>query len=123
METLKGKGKLAYHTIWVILECDPGIVEYYQHCFWKERHIKLARSKHGSHISLVRGKEEGIEPGFWERNLDGGELSFFYIPELVFENNYCWINVWGEELEKVRTDLGLSPKPPMNFHLTIGRVQ
>ena len=128
METkryIEAKAKVIYYTKWVIAQCDPSIVDYYVWWYLRKKHIKLMRSKHGSHISVVRGEEEGIEKGNWERDVETlPEITFYYSHEdLVEGNNYVWLNVHGDDLVKIRTDLGLADTPPFGWHLTIGRMQ
>ena len=118
---LSAKGQVRYHTIWIIVECADGIVDYYHWWYLRQYHVKLMKPKHGAHISIVRGEEEGIKPGLWKRNLDGPQVSFFYTPDMKWDDNYVWLDVWGSDLEKIRTAVGLSETPPFGFHLTVGR--
>lgn len=122
---IEAKGRVLYYTKWVIVECDPSIVDYYLWWYWRKKHVKLMKSKHGAHISAVRGEEENIEKGHWERDIESRpEVTFFYSHEDLIEgDNYVWLNVHGEDLVKIRTELGLSEQPPFGWHLTIGRTQ
>ena len=120
------QGRLEYHTRWVLLVCDEGVVDFYQWLYTKKTGVKIHKSKFGSHISVVRGHEEGIEEGWWERNENGPEIQFSYSNEMRWSEpiegvSYVWLDVQSDGLEKVRTDLGLCAKPPFDFHLTVGR--
>lgn len=117
----EAKAKLQYHTAWIIAKCDDGLVEYYRWWYWNKKHIKLMRPKFGAHISIVRGEEEGITNGTWERNMDGPEITFFYSNELVEVYNYVWMPVWGDDLLNARKNVGLSD-PIKPFHMTVGRT-
>lgn len=121
---IESKAKVSYYTKWVIANADPNIVDYYIWWYQKHKHIKLMRSKHGSHISIVRGEEEGIESGNWDRDVETlPEIKFYYSHEGLEEGNgYVWMNVWGDDLMNIRKELGLSKTPPFGWHLTIGRL-
>ena len=41
------------------------------------------KPRFGAHISVVRGEEENITQGTWERNLNGPEITFYYSNEIV----------------------------------------
>ena len=116
------KAQLFYYTKWIIADCDPGIMEYYSWLYWRRHGIKLLKPMHGSHISIVRGEEEGIDCGWWKSRMDGPMVEFSYSIEMREQETYVWLDVFSSELEEVRTDLGLSNTPPtFNFHLTLGR--
>ncbi len=118
----EGKAKVEYHMSWIIAKCDDALVEYYRWWFWKEKHIKLMRPKFGAHISIVRGEEEGIKEGNWEVNHDGELITFQYTPDILEVYNYVWLQVYGEDLNKVREKVGLSREPLKPFHMTVGRT-
>jgi hypothetical protein len=120
---LKGKANVKFHTVWVIGECDKGIVDYYRWWFTKVTSMKIFGSKHGAHISVVRGEEENIEPGTWVRDLSDRYVDFKYDQRIRCNKSYVWLNVESEEMEQIRMDVGLSPKPPFGLHLTIGRSE
>jgi hypothetical protein len=117
----EGKAQVQYHTAWVIAKCDDGILEFYRWLYWKRYHIKLMRPMAGAHISLVRGEEEGIIKGNWERNLEGQIITFKYAGEIVDVKNYVWMHVYGDDLYRIRRELGFSD-PIKSFHMTIGRT-
>jgi len=121
---IEAKAKLIYYTKWIIAECDPGIVDYYLWWYKKHHHIKLMKSKHGSHVSIVRGEEEGIEKGNWDRDIESRpEITYYYSHgDLQEGRGYVWLKVHGDDFTKVRTGLGLSEVSHFGFHLTIGRI-
>ena len=120
------QGKLLYYSKWIILDCDAGVVDFYRWLYTRRTGIKLHKSKHGAHISVVRGEEEGIEKGWWEYNLNGPVAEFRYSSKIRWNDpegnaGYVWLDVQSEDLEMVRMGLGLEKHPMFGFHLTIGR--
>jgi len=128
METkqyIESTGKVKYYTKWVLALCDPAIVDYYAWWCLRMKGIRLNKSKNGSHISIVRGEEDGILEGNWERDVTSlPEIKFYYSHgDLKQGLGYIWLDVHGSDLTKTRTDLGLSEKPHFGWHLTIGKIQ
>jgi hypothetical protein len=119
---LEGKAKLEYHRAWIIAKCDDSLVDYYRWWFWKEKHVKLMKPKFGAHISIVRGEEEGIIKGNWEPNKDGGWINFSYNQDVKEVANYVWLLVYGDDLGRIREEVGLSKEPIKPFHMTVGRT-
>lgn len=111
--------KVEYHTNWVIAICDSQLLEYYRRWVWLKTGLWIHKPKHGAHISIIRGD---IETGQWERNLNGENVNFSYRGDLECHENYIWLPVWGNDLEKVREKLGFNPKPLKPFHMTVGTV-
>jgi len=114
-------GRLSFHTIWVILECDEELRRMYASLFMSDTGIKIHGPKFGSHVSVIRGEEEGIVPGLWERNLQGPTVSFEYEDVIRYENSYVWLDVRSRQLEDLREGLGLTKAPPFGYHLTLGK--
>ena len=117
-----GKAYIQYHTAWIIAKADDQIVEYYRWWYYRNKYIKLMRPKHGAHISIVRGGEENITQGTWERNMNGPEITFTYSGEIIDVYNYVWMPVFGDDLLRVRKEVGLG-EPIKPFHMTIGRTE
>lgn len=117
----EGKAKLQYHTSWVVAKCDDELVEYYRWWYYKMFYVKLMRPRMGAHISIVRGEEENITQGNWERNINGKEIKFYYSNEIKDVYNYVWMPCWGNDLDEVRKELGLG-EPIKSYHMTIGRT-
>jgi hypothetical protein len=120
-----GKAMVTYYTSWVVAYCDMGILDYYHWWYKKKKGVKLAKPKHGSHISIVRGLEDGIEKGWWYRNADDQDstkqtIEFHYSNNIAENNTHVWLPIWGEQLVQVRKDLGLSERPRFDYHLTLG---
>ena len=121
MNKFESKTKIHYYTSWVIGSCDDELLEYYKWWWKRIKGITLMRPKHGAHISIVRGLEENIKNGWWEKNLDGPIITFQYEPELKEGVGYVWLDVQSKQLEQIRVDLGLDPHPRFGFHFTIGK--
>jgi hypothetical protein len=116
-----GKATVSYYTSWVVAYSDTGILDYYRWWYTSRYGTIIHPPKHGSHISIVRGEEDGIFEGDWHRNIDSGiEIEFNYSNEIQSNNTHVWLPVWGDEVVKLRTDLGLSEKPKFDYHLTLG---
>ena len=113
---------IQYHTTWIIAKCDDSIVDYYRWFYWKATGLKLMRPKNGAHISIARGEDEGIMESRWKRNINGPRIEFYYSNELITKDNYIWMPVWGEQLYKVRENVGLPTQPILPFHMTVGRT-
>jgi hypothetical protein len=107
---------------WVILQCDPEIVRYYQHIFYKLYFKKLQTAVWNSHISLVRGEKPKITDA-WKK-FDGKIVEFNYEYNGVFLGNgkHYYLKCWSKEFENIRTSLGLHPKPVINYHISVGSI-
>jgi len=107
----------------VVLECDEELRRLYSSLFTSATGARLSPPKFGSHVSVVRGDEENIQPGLWQRNLDGPKAGFEYCVEPREQGKYVWLDVRSKDLEDLRERLGLSRRPPFEFHLTLGRKE
>ena len=143
---------------WALVECNDGMTYYYRDMVSKNRSFfttseewlsanKLAQTPDswiikipfasvvkpawGSHISVIRG-EQPPYPQFWEK-YSGRKINFEYNAELIYTNGrHWWFTIICRELEDIRGELGLPPKPlffnkntnafsELDFHLTFGR--
>jgi hypothetical protein len=127
---LIGSGQMFYGNNWAYLSIEDDLVAYYQ-WFLKRRYhggLRLHVPKAGAHISTVLGAErDPIDPALKEQfwGLYGPPLvvEFTYNPEtIVFNGDYFWLDVQCPFLSRVRRELGLSPTPHFNFHLTLGKL-
>jgi hypothetical protein len=107
---------------WLILECCPGLLQYYRHLIHQGTGIKLLKPSWGPHISVIRGEEIKEEFRHLWGKWNGRKVSFTYSPEDLFdEYRYWWINIQSPELAEIRQELGLPPKPKYSFHFTVGK--
>jgi hypothetical protein len=105
---------------WLILICDNEIIRYYN--WWLEKQwIRTEKySLYGSHVSIVKG-EEPPNKELWKK-YNKKILKFRYNNEIKTNNYHYWLWTECTEFERIRLELGLSPRfPDMRFHLTIGR--
>ena len=79
------------------------------------------------HITVVRmGRDVPKNLDVWGK-YHGDEVVFEYDPTIQISKLYYWLNVWGDQLEGIREELGLEPRnqwtrPPDGmecFHITI----
>lgn len=106
---------------WMLLTCDPEIVRYY--CWLaKSWGIEIeAGSRHGPHISVVKG-EKPKNKKLW-RAARGNKYYYQYSPYVRHNGYHAWLDVKCPALSQLRQKLGLSPKLYHSFHLTIGRLR
>lgn len=115
----------------LIVRVDPELSRYYRSLCPKW--MKVSPQKYPAHISVVR-KEVPSNLEHWKK-YQGNTIKFLYLPYVYGGENgevYFWLNVFCKELEKIRTELGLSvssewTRPPNGFdkcfHLTIGNCK
>lgn len=106
---------------WMLLSADPGIVDFYNWLCIRHGWEMLKGSRYGPHISVVSGeKPKYIE--VWNQ-LPNTYHNFEYSNEIRTDGDFVWVDVRSNELEQVRTELGLPARPYFSFHLTIGRLK
>jgi len=111
----------------LIVEIDPGISDYYQALIPK--YIRFNKQMYAPHISVIR-KESIPNLDLWGKH-EGCEFKFEYDNYVYMGTNYLWLNVFSEELENIRLELGLtktseitrSPDGRHKFHTTIGNFK
>ena len=106
---------------WCILQVDLKTIQEQLEGLRKAG-VNISGSAWGPHISIVRG--EKVNPGTWVTFPDADKLINFELGTLRHnKNGYYWYDLECRELELLRIQLGLSPRPTPPFHLTIGKVQ
>lgn len=82
----------------------------------------ISPSVWGPHISVIRGERRPNRDNWY---VDHGKSFTITIDEKIKRNRkgYFWVHATSKELEKVRTSMGLPPRPSPPFHLTIGKLQ
>ena len=111
----------------LIVDVDPVISDYYQALIPK--YICFNKQMYAPHISVIR-KEPIPNLDLWEKYA-GCDLEFEYDNYIYVGENYLWLNVFSEELEKIRLELGLtktseitrSPDCRHKFHITVGNFK
>jgi hypothetical protein len=122
-------GILKYHVnpYKLIVEVDQGISDYYRSTIPK--YFKTNKQLYPAHISVVR-KEIPPNLDAWNKYQDK-EIEFYYEHYVYSDNTYWWINIFCNELEFIRQELGLpiasgitrSPDGKHKFHMTIGNTK
>lgn len=105
---------------WVLLKCDVDIIRYNN--YWlKKKGIDIhTHSLFGSHVTIVKGPKEPPNKNNWNfRNRE--KIEFEYGNFILDNGSHWWVLARCPAFGEIREKLGLSPKPDMNFHLTIGR--
>jgi len=110
---------------WLIADCDPSLGKYYRHLHFLHTHKceKLQPPAWKEHITIIRNEE----PPETNKNLWGKyaarPIEFIYssIPES--DGLFVWLHVECPLFEELREELGLSSKPSIPFHLTIGNLK
>lgn len=113
----KSTGIISAGKVWV----DPEITRYYLTLFPKYWTIQPQRYK--PHITFIRFKYEW----FWGDSFeiyDGELIKFEYSHGVYYERPYYFLNVFSQDLDKIRLDLGLTPRRLFEnqqiYHITIG---
>lgn len=102
---------------WAILRVDNESVRpWLEEIRSKGNHVSYSIWR--PHISIIRG-ENGSS---W--NVEAGKNFTVEVKEEIRRNRrgYYWLDVNSTELEELRINMGLSPKPSPPFHLTIGKA-
>jgi len=112
----------------LIVEIDPEIGRYY----YKQilgQNIRVNKQKYATHISVVR-KEIPPLMEHWGK-YEGKQIEFAYEHHLYNDATYYWLNVWCQELEEIRKELGCRPTSAFTrgpdgahrFHATIANIK
>lgn len=106
---------------WCILQVERSIIQS-KVLELRSAGINISGSAWGPHISVVRG--ETCEEAIWKSRLLEGQSIEFTLETNIRQNKqgYYWYNCASVQLEDLRIQLGLSPRPSPPFHLTLGRV-
>jgi len=108
---------------WAIVNCEIGIVDYYQWWLKKLYGIKLQTPKHGAHITCIREEEiaDEVYDDLWTKN-QNKTILFKYANKIETNGEHFWLPVISEELLDIREEMGLVRKGEFGLHLTIGRL-
>lgn len=119
----KTDGASEFRSWWAKLDVPQSIIRYYQYWVKRELGIRLNTPMWKSHVSVIRGEvPTTFKSALWKK-YQGKEIEFTYSPNLRMSETYVWLPVESPELEAIRVELGLRPKPKVPFHLTIGNTK
>ncbi len=124
------RGTKWYEPNWVLLLVDQQIINYYA-WFAEKKGIKInTKGLWGPHISVIKGELPTRNKTIW------GEafyrpLEFYYSVEIKTDeleiagrrnkSAHAWLDVWSEDLAKIREVFGVGPRN--TFHLTLGLIR
>ena len=110
------------HELWIILKIDPKqAIKRLDEL--RAAGLRVSASAWGPHISVVRNEKIAQE---LIQSQPSNNLVFNFESNMILRTNrqgYYWYDCESLELEAFRTSLGLSPRPPINWHMTLGRLQ
>ena len=124
-----GTGRIEYSTrSRVVAWVDEELVRYYRTAIPKAKYVQP--QMYPGHITVVRSYPIEIVPNRepWGRHEDR-IITFSYNGVILFEDPYYYLEAWSEELNELRTELGMSEfrirgaKLLDCFHLTLGNVK
>ncbi len=112
-------GKLRYtDSGWLVLDIDNSIVKYY--AYWCQKFIwrKGSFSFHGPHSTVINGKAEDYRKSPRWKIHQGALINFQYSNIIKTDDHYYWLSVKSERLKEIRQELGASPYPKWEYHIT-----
>ena len=104
---------------WIVVDCDPGLGNYYRHLYWLARHRteRIQKPAWSDHITVVRNEEPPNKVAWMKHQGRRIEFRCGNVPRT--NGLYWWLDVNCLELDKIREELGLS-EPEIPFHLSFG---
>ena len=112
----------------MIVAIDTEISRYYMSLIPK--YVKFNKQRYEPHISVIRNEMPACN---FDQLLkyNKKEIQFEYENYIYNDETYLWLNVYSDELEAIRSELGLSktskitksPDGKHRFHTTIGNFK
>ena len=124
-----GTGRIEYsERSRVVAWVDNELARYYRSMIPKARYVQP--QMYPAHITVVRSYPIEIVPDrtAWGKH-EGRIINFEYDGVVLFEKPYFYIEAWSEELNDIRTELGLPEFRIIGarlldcFHMTLGNVK
>jgi hypothetical protein len=105
---------------WAFVMVPGEIINYYSWHLLKWGKPIQKGSLWGPHISIIKGDRE--RPPKTEKWGQKYPRVLFYYSNIVRWDNgrHAWLDVYSDDINKIRADMGLEPKP--RFHITLGRL-
>lgn len=124
------RGRLEYGDGWrLVLLVEQDLSDYYRSLVPKWHAVN--RPRWPAHITVVRqDKENPPHVRHWGR-YQSDFVDFAYSPIVQWDETYFWLNVWCQQLEDIRIELGLQahsfwtvpPNLARNFHCTVANCK
>jgi len=108
----------------MVIKVDDEICRYYRSLVNAySRMVVLNASKHGAHITVIAGKyEHPKNKHHWDK-YNNQKIRFDYDPYIKTNDEYFWMEVKCPKIEKIREELGLTPRITIPWHLTVGNLK
>jgi hypothetical protein len=98
--------------------------KFMEQCQQKLRHKNkiVTPSAWGPHVTLVRGEHPTSQGEILWGFRQNQQVNLWVDSDLKTNHRgYWWVDIKSKELNKYRKELGLNPRPTIQFHLTIGK--
>ena len=119
-----GTAILKYYKTWIIAWTDPEIGRYY--FSWIPKSQYPQQQMRPSHITVVRMApiEIPTKTDVWGKYQDR-IISFTYDGLIHFQHPYFYLDVWSDDIGKIRKELGLQKfrEGYGSYHITIGNIK
>jgi hypothetical protein len=121
--TKKHKSQSSWKKI-VICETNCDMHLYYAWFLKTRFNLILNRPLRNPHVTIVNDKIDDLEHyNLVKTMFHNKELTFKYDPAEIRSNGeHWWIKIYSDDIENIRSVMGLTLKPYFNLHLTIGYV-
>jgi hypothetical protein len=106
---------------WLIVRVPHGVVLYYQDWVWRTERTKLTTSAWGAHLSVIRG-ERPPNKELWKQHANRKIKIEYDANPICNRMGHWWLPARCPDLNDIRKDLGLNPRPRVPFHITIGKA-
>jgi hypothetical protein len=117
---IKSSGELVFRQTSVVVNIDDNIKEYYYSLIPKYYYAQ--RQMYKAHISVVRGRYQTYPACM--RSI-GRVVDFEYENVVRFDGTYFFLQVFSDEIGKIRQSFGLTYYPWIftSFHITVGNIK
>jgi hypothetical protein len=102
---------------WLMAKASRSIADYYIHRVRKELGVHGNLPLWSAHVTVTRGEAPKFSR-FWKKYA-GKEVVIRYSENIQVTDKYAWATVESEDLEDIRVELGLTPRPRCPYHLTL----
>jgi len=112
-------GKVVVYPTYIVAYVNPEISRYYRNLMPKYMYVE--QQKYPAHVTIIIKDEEELPSN--SSIVDGKRIKLYYDSEVKYSDMYVWLNVYSEDIEKIRVSLGLSKCRYSCFHITIGNMK